>query len=61
MPKIETKLNSQDHAKELINDSQATDFSENLFRQKLIYFSFLVTSSKYLELPYPLKGKNNSN
>jgi hypothetical protein len=61
MTKIETKLNSESHLDDMSQDYRSIEFFENLFRQKLIYYSFLVTSSKYLELPYPLKGKNSSN
>jgi hypothetical protein len=38
-------------------ESETIEFSEKQFKQKLIYFAFLVTSSKYLGLPYPIKRK----
>jgi len=42
------------------SESETTEFSEKQFKQKLIYFSFLVTSSKYLGLPYPMQRKVSS-
>jgi len=61
MTKIETKESSERYFEDISKDVSSIVFSEKVFRQKLIYYSFLVTSSKYLELPYPFKGKNSSN